>query len=150
MTHTGFIDWPRLNKSTVWTDTCKGFTYVYAFWLADYPNPDTGLAILRGLGMHPDWFCAGMKVDQVLSVEIHPKDIVSPNMNQIYEHGVYARPILAAICLGSADSTFNNGSYFWWAAPGDLTRQGDRLLKDISALYEREPVLLTFLDLADR
>lgn len=149
MTRTGYIDWHRLAKSSHWISTDQGVTYVYAYWMADYPDRNSGLAMLRGSGLHPDWFCAGLRVDQILTAcELHPRDVVSPNMTEVYESGIYPRPMLASLCLGTADTTYGDGTYYWWAAPGDLNKQGTRLIKDINALYEREPVILTYLDFA--
>lgn len=148
--HTGFIDWPRLTRSTAWTNTGEGTTSVYAFWVADYPVSDTGLAMLRADGMHPDWFCAGMRVDQVISAELRPTDVVSPNLTDVFDNGLYARPLLGAICLGSASATYAvaDRTRYWWAAPEDLNRSGVKIIKEVTELYARRPVILTFLDFA--
>lgn len=151
--HTGYIDWRRMTQSGLWINTAQGTTFVYAFWLADYPDPparEAGLSLLRADDAHPDWFCAGPRVDQILHADVHPKDVVSPNLGEVFENGLYSRPLLAALCLGSASATYASADVtrYWWAHPDDLVRKGTQLVKDANTLYGRKPVIVTFLDFA--
>lgn len=153
MAQTGYIDWQRLARSPHWQDTNEGVTFVYAFWMADYgyPRGDAGLAMLRDNGAHPDWFCAGQHVDQVIAAGVGPGDVISPNMVAVFDDNLISRPLLASVCLGSASSTFataENAAGYWWCADRDLNRKGRRVVKELTGLYLRPPVLLTFLDFA--
>lgn len=153
MAHTGILNWSALQKSTNWVNTGLGSTYVYAFWLADvpeHPTRDSGLAMLRNTGMHPDWFCAAPRTDTVLFPELRPTDVVSPNLTEVFTDGLHARPVLGALCLGAASATYASAAenIYWWAHDNDMTRPGIKIIKDVSDLYARRPVILTFLDFA--
>lgn len=149
MAHTGCIDWPT--KSDVFFNTGEGTTHVYAFWLADYPPVESPLSMLRPPGSHPDWFCAGPNVDQVLAATISANEVASPNIVDIFDDALFSKPLLASICLGSASATYAtpDRSGYWWAdEKKSLTRSGRSLVKDISKVYLRKPIIVTFLDLA--
>lgn len=151
MGHTGYIDWHRLARTKPWIDTEEGRSFVFAFWLADYgrTDKDHGLGLLKGEGSHPDWFLYADTADRMLfSVGVDDL-IVSPNITEVYDTHLTSRPLIASILLGTAQATYAapDHSAYWWASVRDLTRPGKRLVKEISMLYLRPPVIITFLEL---
>lgn len=128
----------------------QGNTYVYAFWLSDVEALHDGLDLLRP-DEHPDWFCAGAEVDTVLAAGVRPHDVVSPNVVDIYDDRLISKPLLGAMCLGSASAIYaiedaRVGTEHWWCAPSDLTWRGRLLLHELNRLYGRQAVLLTYLE----
>jgi hypothetical protein len=149
--HTGYIDWHRLARTKPWTDTGEGHSFVFAFWLADYghTNHDHGLGLLKGEGSHPDWFLYAETADRMLfSVGVDDL-IVSPNITEVYDTHMTSRPLIASILLGTAKATYAapDRTAYWWCSVRDLTRPGKRLVKEISMLYLRPPVIITFLEM---
>jgi hypothetical protein len=141
----GYIDWHRMHHQL--QDTALGSTFVYAFWLADYGynTQDHGLRLVKPRGAHPDPFIYAPGADEVLFSVSHDSWSVSPNLAQVYDTHLTSRPALASVCLGTSSSLYARDGEYWWAARGDLTRSGRRVIKDLSHLYGRTPVLLTYL-----
>lgn len=150
MGHTGYIDWHRLARTRPWTDTGEGNTFIYAFWLADYgrSEQDHGVNLLKGEGEHPDWFLYSDAADRLLFSVGVDELIVSPNITDVYDSHLTSRPLIASILLGTAKATYASAdrTAYWWASVRDLTRPGKRLVKEISMLYLRPPVIITFLE----
>lgn len=147
MSHSGYIDWHRISRHG--TDTRQGSTVVFAYWLVDYTTniADDGVTVLKHEGEHPDWFLHADHADQlVFSVGVDEL-IPSPNVGEVYDTHLTSRPLLATVCLGTAAATYQapDGDY-WWCALGDLTRAGRRVVKELSMLYLRSPVIVTFMD----
>lgn len=148
---TGYINWQRLGR--IWHDTGEGSTFVYAFWPAeqDHHREDSGISLFKPRGKHPDWFVFADGAETVLNSAVHESWVVSPNVSEVYiepEEAEFSnRPVLAAICLGTVNAIYasRSRSAYWWCGHGDLTWQGKTLIRSISALYERPPVLLTYL-----
>lgn len=150
MGQSGHIDWHNIARRPQWVDTADGTTFVYAFWTVDYTHHDTdhGVALLKGEGRHPDWFVHSDRADHVLFC-VQPHDMyLSANYREVYGAGD-TRSLLGAVMLGSIDATFalSDRSRYWTCTPDDLTRRGTRLVNELSMLYLRPPVLVTFIDL---
>ncbi len=146
----GYIDWHRLDNTMPWVRQRTGqHTYVYAYWLVDYGRTtrDRGVSILKGENLHPDWFIHARTADHVLDAYAPPSAVVSPNFTSVFRNKLRAEPLLAAALLGNADAVYHNNGQMWWAATDDLTRRGKRLLKAMNQLYERDAVLITFIDM---
>lgn len=147
--HTGYIDWQRLARTRTWS-AAGGNTFVYAFWLADYGRntSDHGVGLLKGEGAHPDWFLYADNADKVLFSVLPDGLELSPNAVEVFDTTLTSAPIVASTLLGSAASTYvSSANQYWWAAHNDLTRAGKRLVKELSMLYLRAPVLVTFLEI---
>ncbi len=151
MTHSGYIDWHRISKLGV--EVRQGTTFVYAYWLVDFDRStrDHGVTLLKDEDEHPDWFIHADPADSLLYSVLDSNLIASPNAEQVYGvdgSTVYARPLLGSVCLGSASTTYRHrDGLYWWCAVDDLTRQGRRLIKELSMLYLRQPVIVTFMSL---
>jgi hypothetical protein len=143
----GYIDWHRLH--THLRDTGTGSTFVYAFWLADYDRNarDYGLMLIKPGGAHPDPFIYGTGADEVLFSVARDGWSISPNLTGFYDTHLTSRPALGAICLGTSTHLYAQGEDYWWCAYPDLTRTGRKLVKQLSELYGRTPLLLTYLSL---
>lgn len=150
MSESGYIDWHRLCQS--WQDTGEGSTFVYAFWLSDHrlSGPDPGLTILKKQGAHPDWFIHADSADCVLYSVCRRDWVVSPNLTEIYDTHLTSRPALASVCLGTTDAVYADASRtsYWWCGYDDLIRPGKKLIRQLSTLYLRPPVILTYLSLS--
>lgn len=149
MVDTGYIDWDKIAASR-WTDTREGGTCVYAYWLSEHRKMhwDSGLDMLREIDA-PDPFVKVQWAAHMIGAFSSPTGYVSPNKSRVYDHEDNTRPILAAMCLGSSGSTFKDPSRdrYWWAAGTDLSFRGRRILRTVSRMYARPPVILTYLDL---
>jgi len=152
MTHTGYIDWHRLSRSEQHAEIADGRqTYVYAYWLVDYGRAvrDQGVSLLKREDSHPDWFIHAENADHVLAAYCHPRTVVSPQFSTVYDDNLAARPLLAAMLLGTSDRFYRTSHTrpgTWWCTYDDLNWRGRRLVRQISRLYERAPHLVTFVD----
>lgn len=151
MGHTGYIDWHHLIAGRTYNSVSDGrHTYVYAFWLVDYGRhqDDHGVTLLKDENLHPDWFIHAEKADHVLAAYCAPQTMVSPSFSDVFEAGLAARPLLASALLGTSSVHYMsaNGRHAWWCMPQDLTRRGKKLIKDLTQLYLRDPVIVTFVD----
>lgn len=151
MAYTGYIDWHRLGRTRPWTDTRQGNTFVYAYWTADhgYSEHDRGVGLLKPRAQHPDWFLYAEQADKILFSALPDGLVASPNLTQVYDTHLTARPLLGSILLGTVQTTYAypDQSAYWWASGNDLTRPGRRLLKQLSMLYLRPPIIVTFLEI---
>lgn len=152
MGHTGYIDWNRLSRT--FTDTRYGNTFVCAYWLVDYGRNqhDHGVSLLKGEGSHPDWFINAERADLTLRASVGLSITASPNVTEVFDTDQFdsswtAKPLLASVLLGNADTTYVKDGHYWWCAMQDLTRPGRRMVKDLSMLYLRPPVIVSFLGL---
>lgn len=150
MGNSGYVDWHRLDRTLPWVKVNQQHhTYVYAFWLADYgtATSDHGVSLFKAEGAHPDWFIHAQTADQVLAA-YQPASWFSPNHRQAYGPDLAAYPLLGCLLLGTADAMYMRGGadHPWWCDTDDLVLRGRLLLKQMSHLYEREAVLVTFLD----
>jgi hypothetical protein len=144
--HTGCIDWRRMGRSKHFINLGIGLTYVYAFWVADQVDID----LLRPDENPHDIFCAGPDIDNVLLAGVRAGDIISPNLSDAFEPDLMSKPLLGALCLGTADAVFVTADldqHHWWADHSDLTPRGRLMLHELDRMYGRKAVLLTFLDL---
>ncbi len=148
MSHSGYIDWHRLARYG--TDTGQGGTAVFAYWLVDYTRSeaDAGVTVLKHEGAHPDWFLHADHADQLVFSVGADELVASPNVAEVYDTNLTSKPLLASICLGTAAATYRSpdSAGYWWCAMNDLTRPGRRLIKELSMLYLRTPVIVTFMD----
>lgn len=102
----GYIDWHRLSRSEQHAEIADGRqTYVYAYWLVDYGRAvrDQGVSLLKREDSHPDWFIHAENADHVLAAYCHPRTVVSPQFSTVYDDNLAARPLLAAMLLGTSD-----------------------------------------------
>lgn len=144
----GWVVWPELGER--WHDTGEGGMWVHAFWLADYSRDDSdpfvhccGVQATIALP-HPD-VVAGVWPGTLPDGRFYqPLSWPRPDSDVLRNAGP---PVLAALCLGSTGVSYctDDDGYFI-CAPGDLTGAGKRLLAAASQLYEREPVIVTYLD----
>lgn len=151
----GYINWHRLDRTLGWVKNRSGYhTYVYAFWLADYSwladrghSRDAGVAMFKD-HPHPDWFVHSETADHILVAFTPPDSYASPNVTDVFENNTLAsRPLLGSLLLGTSDTVYlSEQDQYWWAHRDDLTWIGRRVLKALDRLYEREPVLVTFVD----
>ncbi len=153
---TGFVDWPKAGG--VWTDSGEGGMWVYAFWLAKTHPPDLEFR-------WPDPFIACHGVEATVCLPL-PDSIVSDNPEQIYFRDFDELPdrdadpegytigvmdsgyqVIAAVCLGSTGNTWlDDQGRHWQCRPETLNSRGRALIVALNALYDREPVLVTYLD----
>ncbi len=142
MNHTGCINWPRTGELN-WRDTGEGSMFVFAYWLRDYKFEGMDLFDQEARGS--DWFLRGTDAD-VVRIWPGGDDVhASPNIAHIDD----GDGILAAVCLGSSAGVYHSpmrDGYFW-AGMSDLNAAGRKLVSALSGLYERSPVLITYLDL---
>lgn len=149
MSDSGIIDWNRLDRLLPWIKYRTGYsTSVFAFWLADYGRSrrDHGVTVLKPEGRHPDWFLHSETADHVLDAYPPPKSSISPNYTQVFGDKLHAKPLLAAMLIGTTDAYYQQRERIWWASHDDLTRKGRRLIRKLDGLYERPSVLITFVD----
>lgn len=149
LSDSGYIDWHKLSRHPQWTPGADGQTFVYAFWLVDYGRAarDHGVTLLKDEGRHPDWFVHADRADQVLAAYCQGSPIVSHNFGDVFDHAMFARPLLASVLLGTLDGTLRDGpDRYWTCEPQHLDRRGQRLVKDLSMLYLRQPHIVTFID----
>lgn len=146
----GYVDWHRLDRTLPWVRQRHGpRTYVIAFWTVDYGGAtrDHGVRLMKDEGRHPDWFLHAESADHVLAAYPHPTSLVGPNFNAVFDKGLLeSQPLLASVLLGTADAAYSTLDRMWWARPGDLTRRGKKLMKDLNRLYERDGTLITFIE----
>lgn len=148
MGSSGLINWHRLDNTLPWVRWRQGErTSVFAFWLVDYgsASKDHGVALLKAEDRHPDWFLHAETADHVLAAYPPPKAAVSPNHHAVFE-GFQSRPLIGSLLLGSIDACYRRMERMWWASEDDLTWRGKRLLKKLNQLYEREAILVTFVE----
>lgn len=139
---TGVINWPR-NNEMGWTDTREGGTFVYAYWLADH-SP-RGLDLIDGKNWSEDWFVRHPWAEDVIETVYAGGGTglsASPNVSYLDD----AR-VLAAVCLGTNDGAFYHPTRdgYWWASEGDLSRHGAKVVRELSRLYQRQPLIVTYL-----
>lgn len=149
MSDSGIVDWGRLDRMLPWIKYRTGqSTSVFAFWLADYGRSrrDHGVTLLKDEGRHPDWFLHSETADHVLAAYPPPKAAISPNYAQVFGDRLHAKPLVAAMLLGTTDACYQMRERMWWASHDDLTRKGRRLIRALDDLYERPSVLVTFVE----
>lgn len=152
MSASGYVDWHRMDRTlTMVRQGPEQSTSVYAFWLVDYGTSerDHGISVLKSHGQHPDWFIHGDKADHVLAAYTPVKTMVSPNFRLVFDNSLAARPLLGSVLLGTSDAVYRvrvERDRLWWASKDDLTRRGRKLLAELNRLYERDAVLVTFID----
>ncbi len=152
---TGFVDWPTADGR--WKDSGEGGMWVYAFWL-------TKTDPLHEL-QWPDPFIACHGVESTVCLPL-PDSIVSDGSDRVYFRDYDLLPnrgtdpegwamglmdaghaVLAAVCLGSTGNTWADpDGQYWQCRVDDLSSRGRALLVALNALYDREPVLVTYLD----
>lgn len=148
----GYVDWQRMDRTiSMFRQAPTSSTSVYAFWMVDYGanDRDHGISVFKDEGRHPDWFIHGDKADHVLAAYTPMKTMVSPNFTKVFDNNLAARPLLGSVLLGSSDCVYrvsSENNRLWWAAERDLTYRGRKLLHVLNRLYERDAVLVTFID----
>ena len=152
----GFVDWPTAGER--WRDSGEGGMWVYAFWLAKTHPPDPEFR-------WPDPFIACHGVETTVCLPL-PDSTVSDGVEQVYFRDTEDLPgraedpegytiavmdaghqVLAAVCLGSTGNSWvdGQGNYFQCRTE-TLNSRGRALIIALNALYDREPVLVTYLD----
>lgn len=150
MGHSGYIDWHAVSRKKPGAHTSAGQSYVYAFWLVDYgrASADEGVRLLKGEDRHPDWFLHAENADGVLAARARTGTLLdTAGWDKVFGAPM-SRPLLASVLLGTANRVHHEDatSAFWQCTEADLTWRGKRLVKEMTLLYLRAPVLVTFLD----
>lgn len=150
MGHSGYIDWHGVSRKKPGAHTSAGQSYVYAFWLVDYgrATADHGVTLLKREDRHPDWFLHAENADGVLVAHARPDTLLdTAGWDKVFGAPT-SRPLLASVLLGTANRVHHEDATagYWQCAEEDLTSRGKRLIKDLTLLYLRAPVLVTFLD----
>lgn len=149
MGYSGHVNWSRLDRTHPWIRNQDRHTSVYAFWPVDYRHPrrDHGVGLFKAQDRHPDWFLHAETADHVLTAYVRPTMVVSPNLTEVFDDDLVARPLLASVLLGTANAVYRtHEELMWWCAVEDLTLKGRLLVTQLSHLYERDPVLVTLVD----
>lgn len=150
MNHSGYVDWHTVMRTSPWVPCSEGQTFVYAFWLVDYGRNrrDHGVALLKPEGAHPDWFLHAERADHLLTAYLPEFCPASPSASEVFDARGLAKPMIGSILLGTASVIYASPSRsaFWSCQPEHLERRGQRIVKDLTTLYMREPLIVTFVD----
>jgi hypothetical protein len=100
----------------------------------------------------PDSVASGMEADRIYRDPPEPLPTDGQHTRIEAEQHIYdtldaARPVLAAVILGTSATAWVDaaGDYFQ-ATTEELTSRGRALIVALNTLYNREPVLVTYLD----
>lgn len=160
----GWVRWPSAGVDG-WRETGEGGTWVYAFVRVERSQPfdmDIGegrsLPALVDPFVHchgPDSTIALTMPDALVTVDspIYPSEgfahvagLTPGSTAYEWERTNFGADVLAAMCLGTTGSTFANDDGPFDCGRDDLTRQGRWALVWLQMLYDRPPMLVTFLD----
>jgi hypothetical protein len=129
---TNFVNWPT---SEDYRDTGEGGLWAYAFWLAN--NHDAA--------------CCG-----VTSVIALPQQDVVLNYDSLVyppigygredEAAYYGAPVIGALLLGSTFNSLANDDDYFMVSYSDLTPPGQAVIDKLNNLYNRQAVIVTYLD----
>jgi hypothetical protein len=156
---TGYVSWPQL-PSDEWHITGENGMWVAAHWPCDYSH--AAFATANGepddrgvvLSYPVDRFvrCHGPQTTIALPLPDAPVSATSAvmypleyrDMRDPYDCGIQ---VLASLILGTCAEAYAdpNGEYFD-AALSDLTEEGRCVVSMLNMLYERDAVLVTYLD----
>ncbi len=133
----GAVSWPT------WTHTDpNASTLVYAVVLGDCDD---------------DPYLFDSNAETMVLVNAHPEHRLQPVADsdtlQTWAHAVAAEvPVLTAVLLGATNRAFRSttvpaaASVPWYCSAGALDHHGRTVLATLAALYQREPLLVTFID----
>ena len=141
---TGWVNWPVRLPHSRWQDSGEGGMWVHAFWPCDFS---------AGTDLHDSFIrCTGPEAVIALPTQDAPIGDTAatiydrqPDGKEYLDAGV---PVLAAVCLGTTSISYvdaDTGAY-WQCTEVDLTGRGQALLRTLSNLYSRSPILVTYLD----
>lgn len=133
--NSGWVRWPELGDQ--WKDSGEGGTFVYAFFTTDQDRDDSFVNCHEARDIiwlpQPDFIASD------------PGDVYQPDRDKLIDAG---RSVLAAVCLGTSGHSYVNvarGEYFACTLD-DFIPKGHAVLAVLEMMYERPPVLVTYLD----
>ncbi len=154
---TGYVNWPEGLDG--WRASGEGGMWVAAFWLCELGEDDQD-PFVRCHGPEytialpfPDSVATALPADRLyrddlkLDLPWEPEPTRMQVEQHAYDQMDAAHPVLAAVVLGTSAICWSDGEgNYWSATTEELTSRGRALVVALNALYDRQAIVVTYLD----